>query len=136
MYFIFDEGFKVHIKKDSGEFQEITNDLRYEQPGKTEDFSWSFPETAEKFQLLQKFPFSKDIKGKIILFDKPVRSNLRGVTLFSRKKLVNLSEFFPVQGSSFFFQYLTGWLEVDFIDDFVPDVISTNRSSLAWKDEK
>lgn len=134
-YFIFDEGFKVYIKRTGGEFEEITNEIKYEQMDRGEDFSWSFPDTATKFRLDQKFPFSKEIKGKIILFDKPVRNNLRGVTLFSRKKLVNLPEFFPEQGSSFFFQYLTGWLEVDFIDKFVPDVISTNRSRLAWNDE-
>lgn len=134
-YFIFDKEFKVHIKKTGSKFEEITNELRYEQRGRKEDFSWSFPETSTKFKLDQKFPFSKEIKGKIILFDKPVRNKLRGVTLFSRKKLVNLPEFFPVQGSSFFFQYLTGWLEVDFIDNFRPDVISTNRSNLAWNDE-
>ncbi|MCK5123434.1 MAG: TIGR02391 family protein [Candidatus Pacebacteria bacterium] len=134
-YFIFDKEFKVHIKKTGDKFKEITNELRYKQSGRKEDFSWSFPKTSIKFKLDQKFPFSKRIKGKIILFDKPVRNKLRGVTLFSRKKLVNLPEFFPVQGSSFFFQYLTGWLEVDFIDEFKPDVISTNRSNLAWNDE-
>jgi uncharacterized protein (TIGR02391 family) len=133
-YFIFDDDFKVYIKKDGEKFEEITNDLRYEQKGRKEDFSWSFPETSKKLNLDEKYSFGKEIKGKIILFDKPVRNNLRGVTLFSRKKLVNLPEFFPEQGSSFFFQYLTGWLEIDFIDEFKPDVISTNRSSLAWND--
>ncbi|MEK6760905.1 MAG: TIGR02391 family protein [Nanoarchaeota archaeon] len=134
-YFIFDEDFKVYIKKDDSKFEEITNALRYEQKGRKEDFSWSFPETAVSLKLKEKYSFVDTIKGKIILFDKPVRNNLRGVTLFSRKKLVNLPEFFPEQGSSFFFQYLTGWLEIDFIDNFKPDVISTNRSSLAWNDE-
>jgi len=133
-YFIFDEDFKVYIKKDGEKFEEITNDLRYEQKGRKEDFNWSFPETAKKLKLDEKYSFVDTIKGKIILFDKPVKNNLRGVTLFSRKKLVNLPEFFPEQGSSFFFQYLTGWLEIDFIDEFKPDVISTNRSSLAWND--
>jgi len=133
-YFIFDEDFKAYIKKDGEKFEEINNELRYEQPGRNKDFEWSFPETAKKLKLKKKYSFAEDIKGTIILFNKPVRNNLRGVTLFSRKKLVNLPEFFPEQGSSFFFQYLTGWLEVDFIDKFKPDVISTNRSKLAWSD--
>ncbi len=134
-YFIFDEDFRVFIKKSNeGEFTEIDNSIRYEHPDREAKYTWKFPETSLKSELKQ-FSFSGDIRGEVILFDKPVRSNLRGVTLFSRKKLVNLPEFFPVQGSSFFFQYLTGWLEVDFIDDFVPDVISTNRSSLAWNDD-
>lgn len=134
-YFIFDDDFKVYLKKDDEKFQEITNDIRYEQPGRKKDFEWVFPDIAKQQELDKKYQFAESIKGKIILFDKPVRNNLRGVTLFSRKKLVNLPEFFPEQGSSFFFQYLTGWLEVDFVDEFKPDVISTNRSSLAWNDE-
>ncbi|MGV9001600.1 MAG: TIGR02391 family protein [Candidatus Saccharimonadaceae bacterium] len=134
-YFIFDTDFKVFIRKSSeNEYKEIDNSVRYEHPDRQPEYIWNFPKTALREEIKQ-FSFSKDVKGEIILFNKPVRSNLRGVTLFSRKKLVNLPEFFPVQGSSFFFQYLTGWLEVDFIDEIVPDVISTNRSSLAWNDE-
>ena len=135
-YFVFDETFRVYIRKNpSEEYTEIDNELRYVQKGRLEEFSWSFPEFGIE-RMGEEFDFVKDIKGKIILFDKPVRSDIRGVTLFSRRKLVNLAEFFPVQGSSYFYQYLSGWLEVDFVDDFVPDVISTNRSSLNWNDEK
>jgi uncharacterized protein (TIGR02391 family) len=135
-YFIFDNDFKVFIKSDKDvNFHEINNEIRYQQDDRGEDFSWSFPEEAIKLKLEKKFPFVNKIKGKIILFDKPVKNNLRGVTLFSRKKLVSVPESFPVQGSSHFFQYLTGWLEIDFIDDLKPDVIATNRSSLNWNDE-
>jgi uncharacterized protein (TIGR02391 family) len=133
-YFIFDKNFKVSIKKNAGKFEEISNNLRYEHADRKKDFSWKFPKTGIN-NIKKKYSFANKIKGEIILFDKPVRSNLRGVTLFSRKKLVNLPEFFPVQGSSHFFQYLTGWLEIDFIDDLKPDVISTNRSSLTWTDD-
>ena len=35
--------------------------------------------------------------------------------------------------SSHFYQYLTGWITVDFIDDLDDDVISTNRQSLDWE---
>lgn len=135
-YFIFDKDFSVFIKGgDDKDFQEIDNELRYKYSDRKEDFSWVFPEEAIKLGLKEKFPFIDQIKGKIILFDKPVKDNLRGVTLFSRKKLVSVPESFPIQGSSHFFQYLTGWLEVDFIDTLKPDVIATNRSSLNWNDE-
>ncbi len=133
-YFIFDKDFKVFIKKNKESFKEIKNSLRYEHSDRKPKYTWDFPKTGLD-KSIKSFPFSKKVKGKIILFNKPVRNNIRGVTLFSRNKLVNLPEFFPVQGSSFFYQYLTGWLEVDFIDDLKPDVISTNRSSLAWNDE-
>lgn len=133
-YFIFDKNFRVYIKKNTGKLTEITNDIRYEHSDREKDFSWKFPKTGVE-NINKKYSFANKIKGEIILFNKPVRSNLRGVTLFSRKKLVNLPEFFPIQGSSHFFQYLTGWLEVDFVDDLKPDVISTNRSSLTWTDD-
>jgi uncharacterized protein (TIGR02391 family) len=58
---------------------------------------------------------------------------MRGITLFSRKKLVNVPEYFSNSISSHFFSYVTGWLEVDFIDDLEDDVISTNRQSLNWE---
>lgn len=134
-YFIFDEDFQVFMRKENEDFQEINNEIRYQQGDRGEDFSWAFPEETSKLGLKDKFSFADGVKGKIILFDKPVKNNLRGVTLFSRKKLVSVPESFPVQGSSHFFQYLTGWLEIDFIDDLKPDVIATNRSSLNWNDE-
>jgi uncharacterized protein (TIGR02391 family) len=136
-YFIFDSDFKVFIKGDNEtDFQEIDNEIRYQQGNnREEDLSWSFPEEAIKIGLKEKFSFIDQIRGKIIVFNKPVHDNLRGVTLFSRRKLVSVPESFPVQGSSHFFQYLTGWLEIDFIDNLKPDVIATNRSSLNWNDE-
>ena len=133
-YFIFDENFNVSIKKNNEPFEQIDNELRYSQESGSPKYVWEFPETSLRSDVKQ-FSFSGDIKGKVVLFDKPVRSGMRGLTLFSRKKLVNLPELFPIQGSSWFYQYLTGWLEVDFIDEFVPDVISTNRTSLAWNDK-
>jgi uncharacterized protein (TIGR02391 family) len=58
---------------------------------------------------------------------------MRGITLFSRNKLVNSPDFFSDSTSSNFYSYITGWLEVDFIDDIKPDVIGTNRQSLDWR---
>lgn len=98
-----------------------------------EEYTWEFPDTG-LIPDVKQFPFSSSIRGKIILFDKPVKSNLRGVTLLLEKSLL-ICRSFPVQGSSYFYQYMTGWLEIDFIDEIIPDVISTNRSSLAWNDD-
>lgn len=134
-YFIFDDDFEVYTQKnDSAEPSVIDNSARYLGMTGKEEYTWEFPDTG-LIPDVKQFPFSSSIRGKIILFDKPVKSNLRGVTLFARKKLVNLPEFFPIQGSSYFYQYMTGWLEIDFIDEIIPDVISTNRSSLAWNDD-
>ena len=55
---------------------------------------------------------------------------MRGIALFSRGKLVNEHSFFDVTATSFGYSYITGWLDIDFIDERIPDVISTNRQSL------
>lgn len=75
------------------------------------------------------------MSGQLITAETPISpaSGLRGISLFSRKKLVNAPEFFSASTSSHFYQYLTGWIEVDFIDELGEDVISTNRQSLDWE---
>ena len=45
---------------------------------------------------------------------------------------MNASEFFGVGESSHFYSYLTGWLDVDFVDEQEEDIISTDRQSLSW----
>ena len=60
----------------------------------------------------------------------------RGITIFSRGKLVNAPEFFSDSTSSHVFQYLTGWIRADFIDLLDEDVISTNRQSLNWEHDE
>jgi uncharacterized protein (TIGR02391 family) len=57
---------------------------------------------------------------------------MRGIALFSRGKLVNAPEYFSESTSSHFYQYLTGWIQADFIDLLDEDVISTNRQALNW----
>ena len=49
--------------------------------------------------------------------------------------MVNSAEFFGRSESSHFYSYLTGWLDVDFIDDYPDDYISTDRQSLNWENE-
>ncbi|MBU3906215.1 TIGR02391 family protein [Patescibacteria group bacterium] len=128
--FIFDKDFKVSIKHNNGEQVVIENNLKYEDIEK--QFEWNFPIKDDLVE--KKFKNSKNIKGVIVTTKKPItpNTNLRGITLFSRNKLVNLPEYFSSSASSHFFSYLTGWLEVDFIDDLTEDVISTNRQSLNW----
>ncbi|MCC4211370.1 ATP-binding protein [Leeuwenhoekiella parthenopeia] len=93
------------------------------------------------------FPFHKDrnpkdyycedlITGKIILSKETVPHNMRGISLFSRNKLVNEYEFYDLTATSHGYSYLTGWLNVDYIDLFDQDVISTNRRSLNWETDE
>ena len=48
---------------------------------------------------------------------------------------MNEHEFYGHKASSHGYAYLTGWLNVDFIDDWEQDVIGTNRQSLNWENE-
>lgn len=128
--FIIDDTFSLVIKASNGDQIAIDNKRRYQTLNI--EFDWDIsdpqfiPEISDYFGKLQ---------GRLITAKTPITpsSGLRGITLFSRQKLVNAPEFFSSSTSSHFYQYLTGWISVDFIDDLDDDVISTNRQSLDWE---
>ena len=128
--FIFDCNFNVTIETSLGNKTTIDNKRKYKTINK--EFEWII--SAEPYIPNESYYHGK-INGELITAEKPLspQSGLRGITLFSRGKLVNLPEFYSNSASSHFFQYLTGWLNVDFIDEFEEDVISTNRQSLDWE---
>ncbi|HHA1826599.1 TPA: TIGR02391 family protein [Enterobacter hormaechei subsp. xiangfangensis] len=129
--FIVDDNFKIILKKQSGEVINIDNSRRYN--GFNQQFSW---DVADIIPVESEY-YGK-VLGKLYTSETPIRPNsgLRGVSLFSRGKLVNNPEFFSSSTSSHFFQYLTGWFSVDFIDELDDDVISTNRQSVDWDNEE
>lgn len=129
--FITDENFNIKLKRVEGvdsEEEVVSNERRFSQVDK--QFSWS----KEDLQLGD-YKYASDIEFEFITSEKPIKpsSELRGITIFSRKKLVNAPEFFSDSTSSHVFQYLTGWIRADFIDLLDEDVISTNRQSLNWE---
>lgn len=129
--FILNDGFRIILKKTDGNPVLVTNERRYAQIEK--EFTWDKSNiTCNEFEFIDKIKF-KFITGKTPI--KP-SSGLRGITIFSRKKLVNLPEFFSDSTSSHFYQYLTGWVEADFIDLLKEDVIATNRQSINWDHEE
>lgn len=128
-YFILPEDFNIKLSHNGSEWIEIDNTRRYAStPAEVE---WIVPKDVEFGSDCE---HSKNITGHFLATEKPIspNTNMRGVTLFSRKKLVNLPEYFSDSTSSHFFNYLTGWLEVDFIDELDEDVIGTNRQTLNW----
>ncbi|QQS15848.1 MAG: TIGR02391 family protein [Candidatus Moraniibacteriota bacterium] len=127
--FIVDEDFGISIQLNDGDTVPVENERKYNDLDK--EVEWSIPnDLAEEWECEVK----DKISGHLIATKKPIspRTNMRGITLFSRKKLVNLPEYFSDSTSSHFFSYLTGWLEVDYIDELDEDVISTNRQALNW----
>ena len=124
----FSEGFRCFITlNDTDEF-EVDNKLKFKDI--PEQFIWEFPGFSEKME--SAYENKEKIIGRIISTETPLRSTPKGITLFANGRLVNAPEFFGRYDSSHVFSYLTGWLNVDFIDDINEDVISTNRQSLNW----
>ena len=129
-FFIFDDDFSVTMRRNDGEVVELSNDMHFSAFG--EEFSWSFPEDFDHIE--SDYQHRSEIVGRIITPEKPIapRFDSRGISLFSRGKLVQSPYQFSDSTSSHFFSYMTGWLKVDFIEYFPEDVISTNRQNLNW----
>lgn len=128
--FIFDETFNLLLESPSGDRISIDNKRKYSLL--TKEFEWNL---ESPLLVPAESEYSGKIIGQLLTSEKPTApsSGLRGVTLFSRGKLVNAPEFFSNSTSSHFYQYLTGWISVDFIDLLDDDVISTNRQSIDWE---
>ena len=127
LIFYFDDNFNLTVKDGQGNIAPVNNAQKYATI--TEEFSWN-----ESEWLSEECDYP-ELRGKFISAETPIspRSGLRGITLFSRGKLVNAPEFFSESTSSHFYQYVTGYIIADFIDDLPDDVISTNRQAVDWE---
>ncbi|MCO2097517.1 TIGR02391 family protein [Pseudomonas aeruginosa] len=126
--FISDKNFNITIT--NGDQKALVNEeRRYANFNK--QFEWDIQEVNPKDS-----PYP-NLEGVFYTAETPIRPNsgLRGISIFSRGKLVNAPEFFSSSTSSHFYQYLTGWIRADFVDELEEDVISTNRQSINWDNE-
>lgn len=128
LFNLFDKTFRVYVIKGNVKI-EVNVKLRYS--GLSTQFEFTFPGYAD--QMEAEYENKKKISGIIITTEKPLAPGLRGITLFANGRLVNATEFFGRSESSHFYSYVTGWLDVNFVDDWEEDVISTNRQSLNWE---
>ncbi len=127
-----DDNFKVTISLNDEEEISITNELRYENTKR--QFIWKFPEYSE--QIDTEYEKKGQISGEIFSTPRPLPNKRQtGVTLFAHGRRVNEAEFFGHIESSNFFSYATGWLNVDFVDDYDEELISTDRKSIDWEHE-
>ena len=131
--FIVESNFEIKIQRNSEDPIIISNEKKYE--GLEKQVEWKIP---DDYDYEGDYDKAGEIEGHLMATEKPIppKTNMRGIILFSRKKIVNWPEYFSNSTSSHFFSYLTGWLEVDFIDEFSDDVIATNRQSLNWEHEE
>jgi uncharacterized protein (TIGR02391 family) len=127
--FVVDKTFKIFVRRNGEGSVQVDNKMKYE--GLNVEVQWSVPSDVSPES---DYPNVADVVGHLISTKKPIspKTNMRGITLFSRNKMVNLPEYFSDSTSSHFYSYLTGELHVDFIDELDEDVIGTDRQSLNW----
>jgi hypothetical protein len=109
----------------------ITNESKFD--GFNEQFKWKLPlDTIDS-----DYVNARDISGSIITLKTPIKdTEMKGIYLTSRGKVVNRAEFYGLRDTDLFHSYVTGYLNVDFIDEEDEDLISTDRQSLNWENEK
>lgn len=121
----------VLLKLNGHQDTSVTNDLKFNDVNK--QFCWNFPDAQYDSQ----YEFYNEVGGQIVTLETPVKdTEMRGIYLTSRGKIVNTASFYGLRDNDQFHSYVTGYLTVDFIDDFEDDVISTDRKSLNWEHEK
>ena len=129
---VFGNGFNVKIvyNNDLKKKAYVTDKLKFNRLDI--EFTWTLPLKYHKSE----YEFRDQVRGTIYATEKPTPADMKGIYLTSRGKLVNQRDFFGSKSDDYAYTYLTGWLAVDFIEDFEKDIISTNRESLNWEDEK
>lgn len=129
-FLIFDQ-MKVELQIDSAKTFRVSNELKYTDLKK--QFEWKFPDNSFD----DNYEYSASVGGAIITLETPVKdTDMRGIYLTSRGKIVNTASFYGARDNDQFHNYVTGYLEVDFIEEFDQDVISTDRHSLNWEHDK
>jgi uncharacterized protein (TIGR02391 family) len=127
-----DKDFKINLYLNGDKALKIDKELKYSEI--EPQFIWKFPDKVNLIS--ESYEYKDDFVGKLITTEKPLKPGQRGITLYSNGRLVNAPEFFGASESSHFFSYLTGWFDVNFVDEWKEDVISTNRQTLNWDLDK
>lgn len=102
----------------------VTRNLRYESID--EESHWNVPVD------IPNSGNAPEVRGVVIAARKPLRQDLRGLTVYVKGRLANDPEFFGVPESSHAYSYITGYIEADYLDDRAEDVVATDRRSINW----
>ncbi|BCI83060.1 hypothetical protein MTY66_46850 [Mycolicibacterium sp. TY66] len=106
----------------------ITRDLRMSSIAT--EFKWSIPS-----DLPEGSSALADIGavGIVIAAEKPLPTQMRGVSVYANGRLANEPEFFGASDSSYAYAYLTGHVSIDGLDAIKPDVVATDRRAVNWE---
>ncbi len=98
--FIIDAGFEIIIQHNDEDAITIDNERKIAELDK--EIEWKIPDDS---QFESDYEREDEITGYLLTTKKPIspKTNMRGIVLFSRKKLVNLPEYFSDSTSSHFF---------------------------------
>lgn len=124
----FSNDFNVSIVRNSSEPLLLTREMLYDNIN--QQFSWRVEDIV--YVLDDDYKHKVDLKGLIVSSEKPIKPDLRGISLYSNGRLVNAAGFFGVPEAGHTFTYLSGWIDADFLDEMDDDLISTDRQSLSW----
>lgn len=127
-FMIFDTlSLKMYLNNDNETI--VTNELKFNSF--EEQFKWDFPNDLD-----DTYKYKDSVTGFIITTKTPIKdTEMSGIYLVSRGKIVNTASFYGLRDNDQFHSYVTGYLTVDFIEDFDEDVISTDRHSLNWEND-
>lgn len=131
----FDAEFEVNIiNEDSGEKLLVDKNLFFDSLIK--QFSWSFPEDFSELiekDLDVKSIYNKQVNGKIYTKSTPLEKKDTGFLLYVRSKFASENTFFNDRSNDRFNMYVTGFFNIDFIDESdSKDYIATARQSILW----
>ncbi len=124
-----DNSICIRISLNDSEPIVLSRELKYE--GIEKEFEWDIQEIASAID--DDYEYKSYLKGKIISSKKPIKQDLRGITLYVNGRLSNVPGFFGVSEAGHTFSYLSGWVDADFLDEFESDLISTDRQSISWE---
>lgn len=131
-YFFIDEDFEIKITQQDNKSYLVSEELRLK--GIDTQFVWKIPEDLPN-DIISSFA-TYNIHGCVLASKKPLSPDMRGITLYSRGKLVNAPSSFVEGDSSHFYSYMTGFIDVSYLDLLPNDLVSTNRQSLNWDAEE
>lgn len=124
----YDSNFHIRISHNAAQTIELTKELKYQ--GVNQEFEWDVRGLTSMVE--GDYEYKGQLKGKIISSKKPMKPDLRGITLYINGRLANIPGYFGISEAGHTFSYLSGWIDADFLDEFDKDFISTDRQSLSW----